>query len=250
MQYVLLAIVLVVSFAVLRTFVVAGARASAGVRLSRRCQGKYEELIRKGLEPREALVRVCREEYPHLSVKVHEQIVDKCQDLWRLASFLSVVLANARPRTWRGTGPLVDDEAEALLEATSIAESGRVSTDYGVAERLLRHKQTSGNCQAITGGRSNAIDTTRRTKLARLWKPLPPLLALVLYSSCLLGPVGLVLAYLPGFLMDSAHSSTERLIAASVGILALVVWWVTFLRPLLPDLLHLWGEWIRRGTWR
>ena len=143
MQYVLLAVALYVLFAVFKTLMVAGTRTNAGMQLWHRCRRKHEELIHQGLGSREALIIVSREEYPQLSAHVHEQIVDKCQDVQRLANFLSVVLANGRPRSWGRTGPLVDEEAEALLSSTVITPEGGVSTDYERALAILGDKRTA-----------------------------------------------------------------------------------------------------------
>jgi len=141
MEYVLLAIVLLVLFVVFKTVMVAGTRASAGMKLLHRCQGRHAELIHQGLDSREALITISWEEYPHLSGKVHEQIVEKCQDVRRLSIFFSVVLANGRPKSWGRAGPLVDEEAEALLQATVITPEGRVSTDYEAAKKILGEKK-------------------------------------------------------------------------------------------------------------
>lgn len=142
MQYVLCAIVLCLLFGVFKILMVAVTRTNAGMRLWRDCQRRHQELIHQGLDSREALVTVSRERYPHLSHKVHEQIADKCHDVRRLANLLSVVLDNPRPASWGRTGPLVDQEAEALLEATLITADGRVSTDYRAATTILEEKRT------------------------------------------------------------------------------------------------------------
>lgn len=141
-QYVLLAVVACVLFAVFKTVMVAGTRANAGMRLWRHCQKRHQELIHQGLDSREALITVSRERYPYLSHKVHERIVDKCQDIWRLANFFNVVLDNPRPKTWGRTGRLVDEEAKALIQSTVITREGRISTDFTAAAAILEDKKT------------------------------------------------------------------------------------------------------------
>jgi hypothetical protein len=136
MQYVILCVILVILFGLGKTLVVAGERTNAGMRLHRRCERRYEGLVREGLGKREALMRISAEEYPQLSRQVHERIVDKCHDVRRLVNFFSVVLDGPRPMTWAHVDRLTDREAKALLEATTVAESGRVSTDFRAAAVL------------------------------------------------------------------------------------------------------------------
>ena len=137
MQYVLLiglVLLLVAGYAI----VVAVTRANAGMHLWHQCRKRYEELSRQGIGSRESRILICKEQYPHLSDEVHNRIVDKCHDVWQLANFFSVVLENPRPKSWARSGPLDNQEAEALIESTVVDERSHITTDYKAAtDRLV-----------------------------------------------------------------------------------------------------------------
>jgi hypothetical protein len=67
--------------------------------------------------------------------------MDKCHNVRQLSCFLSTVFCNPRPKSWARSGrsgPLDDQEAEALIESTVIDERGHVTTDYKAAtDRLM-----------------------------------------------------------------------------------------------------------------
>jgi len=71
---------------------------------------------------------------------VHIKIVDKCQSVWQLANLFGVVLENPRPKSWGRSGPLDDQEAEALIESTIVDEGGHITTDYKAATDRLRDR--------------------------------------------------------------------------------------------------------------
>jgi len=126
-------------------------RTNAGMRLWHHCRRRYGDLVRAGVSGRDALITISREQSPQLSDKVYEQVADKCQDVWRLAVFLGTVFENPRPKTWRRTGPLVDEEAEALIEASCfLGTRGRLTTDYRVATQRLIEKGFDGDKQHPT----------------------------------------------------------------------------------------------------
>ena len=139
MQYVLfigLVLFLIAGYAI----VVAAKRTKTGMHLWHHCRKRYEELSRQGVSSRESLILICKEQYPHLSDEVHSRIVDKCQNVWQLANFFSVVLENPRPKSWGRSGPLADQEAEALIESTVVDERGRITTDYKAATDRLKER--------------------------------------------------------------------------------------------------------------
>jgi len=136
MKYLLLVTVGFVIFCIIK----AAKRASEGTRYLRNCRERCNELCSQGCCKREALISISKERHPELDDKVHQKIVDKCPDVHRLASFIYSVLDFCAPWQQGYGGKLSNDKAEALIEHTTITESGRVNTDMGAVKEQLQQE--------------------------------------------------------------------------------------------------------------
>ena len=135
MKYTLLAIVGFVIFCIIK----AAKRASGGTRHLRYCRERFNELCGQGCSEREALITISKERHPELDDQIHQKIVNKWPDVHRLAIFIHSALDFRLPWQQGYGGKLSNEKAEALIEHTTITESGRVNTNWGaVKEKLQR----------------------------------------------------------------------------------------------------------------
>ena len=138
MKYIFLAIVGFMVFCIIR----AAQRASDGTRYMRHCRTRFNELRNQGRSDKEALIIISKERHPELDDSVHEKIVDKCPDVHRLASFIYSTLDFCVPWQRGYGGKLTNKQAEALIEFTTVSESGRVNTDYASMKAKLGEVET------------------------------------------------------------------------------------------------------------
>ena len=104
------------------------------------CEKRFRELVAQGHSRKDALIRISKERHPELDDQVHDKIVEKCPDVTRLANFIYNVL-DFRPAWQSGYGrKLSNDEAEALLECTTISAGGGVNTNFGAVKEKLQQK--------------------------------------------------------------------------------------------------------------
>lgn len=126
MLYIIIAIVIFIVF----LFVRMARRSLKGAKYWKECEQKYHELLRQGYSNKDALINISKSKHPELADVVHEKIVDKFSDINELVLFIYNAL-DFRP-AWRSKygRKLSNEEAEALVEFTTISEKGIINTDF------------------------------------------------------------------------------------------------------------------------
>lgn len=112
-------------------------RTFQGTRFWSCCEIHYQNLLRQGYTPKEALLEISKQKHPELSKQVHERIVDKFSEINQLANFIYNAL-DFKPSTSPTYGrKLTDDHALAILESTTVTGNGLVNTDFSAVEEYL-----------------------------------------------------------------------------------------------------------------
>ena len=91
----------------------------------------------KGYDKNTALLEISKQRHPELSENTHQKIVEKFSDVNRLANFIYNALdfqPSHRPVYGK---KLTDEQALALLEATTVSANGLVNTNFAAARKTV-----------------------------------------------------------------------------------------------------------------
>ena len=138
MKYIVFTILAVIAFCFAKVII----STFKGKRYWDYCERKFDEMLAKGCSGREALIEISKERHPELDDEVHGKIVDKFSDVTSIVNFVYNALEMGQ--IWDNTDKkkLTNEEALALIEFTTVSESGRVNTDYASVKAKLSEVET------------------------------------------------------------------------------------------------------------
>jgi len=109
-----------------------------------KCEKEYLSLLKQGYDNKTALFKISKQSHPNLSDFVHEQIVEKFDNLDKLVLFIFNALDfKAENKPWGKTAHYYNKEindqiALSILDNTTINKKGMVNTDLSAVEKEIQ----------------------------------------------------------------------------------------------------------------